>query len=105
MRKHRALHFSKTEKVRGIDAELFHQHTFEGGITQKSLRGETVTPQTHAMAALEKWVGKYGWKIGNRVKISGVDYIVGGETSAEKNVGKPSSMLMWAFIGWAQHYV
>ncbi len=68
------------------------------------IRGETATPQTHAMATLKKWIVKFGWKVGNRVKIGGVEYIVRGETSAEKNIGKPSLVLMWAFIGWAQHY-
>ncbi len=60
--------------------------------------------QTHAMAALKKFATEHTWKEGNKVRIGGVNYTIGGETSAEKNVGKPTSMLMWAYIGWAQHY-
>ncbi len=91
-------------KSGGVDAKLFREFTFEGGITRKTVRGKTATSQTRAMAALKKWVVNHGWKEGNRVKIGGVEYIVGGETSAEKNVGRLSLMLMWAYIGWAQHY-
>ncbi len=56
------------------------------------------------MAALKKFATDCAWREGNKVKIGGIEYVIGGETSAEKNVGKPSSGLMWAYIGFAQHY-
>ncbi len=97
--------FEELKSKAGIDTKLFREITFEGEISsQKSFRGETATMQTCATAALKKFAMDCAWREGNKVKIGGVEYVIGGETSAEKNVGKPSSMLMWAYIGFAQHY-
>ncbi len=97
--------FEELKSKGRIDAKLFKEITFEGeNSSRRSLRGETVMMQTCAMAALKKFATDYAWKEGNKVKIGGVEYVIGGETSAEKNVGKPSSNLMWAYLGFAQHY-
>ncbi len=52
------------------------------------------------MAALKEWNNKYGVKRNHTVEISGVKYVIGGKTSAQKSLGRPDNQGLWCLVGW-----
>ncbi len=98
-------YFEYLEKSSAIDHQILMAIQFGEGPDRSTLRGETATPSTRAMAALKEWNDKYGVKRNHTVEIGGVKYVIGGKTSAQKSLGRPDNQGLWCLVGSTGHYV